>query len=115
MEDVLIEHNIRAGTLSDDQRTAAKVARLISADGIIAGTIFEDKSSLHIIAHLIDSETSIIVSSNDVFGEEKSLMSVKTLLEMLAYKFKRDFPLIEGLIIKINGSGILVDSWRYTP
>jgi hypothetical protein len=36
-------------------------------------------------------------------------MSVKTLLEMLAYKFKRDFPLIEGLIIKANGSEIFVD------
>lgn len=92
-----------------DPKTAAKAGKIAAADGIISATVLETGESIEVIARLIDTETSVVLSSNDAFDEEKGLMAVGRLMQGLAYKFKRDLPLLEGIIIEAKSGEILID------
>lgn len=95
--------------------TASRLGRIVSADSMLAGSIMENKEAIEIVAELIDSETSEVISSEDVFDEDKSLRSVANLLERLAWKFKNDFPLLEGKVIDLEGrKKLLVDMGQET-
>jgi hypothetical protein len=58
---------------------------------------------------MIDTETSEILASKDVYGEEKDLPALRTLAEGMAIQFHRDFPLVSGLIIEHRGKDIFTD------
>jgi TolB-like protein len=111
LEDLLRELKL-SKTEIIDPRTAAKMGQIIAADCMITGTIFETENSIEIIARLIDTESSVVLSANDVFDEGKSLGAMNNLVQRLAYKFKRDFPLLEGIIIDLQGKQGLIDLGR---
>jgi tetratricopeptide (TPR) repeat protein len=92
-----------------DPDTASKVGRIVVADAILTGTIYETKSSIEILSRLVDMETSNIMEAMDVFGEDKSLRGVNSLMEGLALKYKQSFPLLEGIVLKKEGKSVLID------
>lgn len=108
LEDVLRELHLTTAKLADP-RTAVKLGKIAVADAILAGTIVETNDSVEIITRLIDSENSIVVTANDVFGQGKSLMAMNQLASALAFKYKKDFPLVEGRIIDASRPEVLVD------
>lgn len=92
-----------------DPKQALQIGKLLTAQTLLAGKVFETDAGIEIVARLIDTETSIVITSNDVYDRDKSLRALDRLLKRLAFKFKRDFPLLEGIILEVNGDKVLVD------
>ncbi len=92
-----------------DVTTAVKMGRLAAADVSLIGTVVEKEGSIEIIARLVDTETSEVLVENDVFDEKKDLASVQDLMDILAFKFKRDLPLVEGMVIDVEGDNVTVN------
>jgi tetratricopeptide (TPR) repeat protein/TolB-like protein len=92
-----------------DRRTALKLGRLVAAQSIIAGSIIETRSGIEIVARMIDTETSEILATVDVYDEVKDLQAMISLTEGMAIKFHREFPLLGGLVIRRRGKQIFTD------
>lgn len=92
-----------------DKSTALRVGKLVAAEGILMGTIHETEGSIEIYARFISTETSTVMEAKDVFAQDKSLSHIKYIINGLALKFKHSFPLIEGLVIKVQGKSIYAD------
>jgi len=75
----------------------------------MTGTIVETRSGMEIVGRMIDTETSEVVSSQDVYMESKAPSVLRTLAEGMAIKFHRDFPLIDGLVVERKGKHIFTD------
>ena len=67
-----------------DAATAAKVGKIAVADAILMGTVFETKDSIEVLTRLVDTETSEIIETKDIFDQDKSLPNLRTLMEGLA-------------------------------
>jgi TolB-like protein len=111
IEDVLKELKLSQSELVDPD-TASQVGRIVVADTILTGAIYETDTSLEILTRLVDTETSHILDTMDVYGEDKSFPGVKSLMEGLALKYKQSFPLVEGIILKKEGEAVLIDMGR---
>ena len=92
-----------------DQSTALKLGGLIGAQSIITGSIIETRKGIEVVSRLIDTETSDILSSQDVYSEKKDLAALNSLAQGMTIKFYRDFPLTEGLILTKKGKSISTD------
>lgn len=108
MEEVLRELELGQTELVDAE-TASKIGKIVVADAILIGSIYETKHSIEVFTRLVNTETSTIMAAKDVYDEDKSMAGLKAILEGLALKYKNTFPLLEGLIIQKNGEVILVD------
>ena len=54
-------------------------------------------------------ETAVVLAAEDVYGEDLTPPTMKTLLEGLAWKFQRRFPLIEGFVMSKEGQHLITD------
>ncbi len=107
--DVILQEQKLSRTNLIDRDTALKVGRLIAARSVITGNIIETRTGIEIVARVIDTETSEILSSSDVYDEVKDLMALKKLSEGMAIKFHQDFPLLDGMVIQQKGDAIFTD------
>lgn len=107
--DTILQEQRFSRTRLFDESTALRLGRLIAAKSIIAGSIIETRKGIEIVARMIDTETSDILSSEDVYGEIKDIPALISLAEGMAVKFHKDFPLVDGLIIKCNEKEIVTD------
>jgi TolB-like protein len=92
-----------------DKSSAVKIGKLLTADAIITGTARGKESSLEIVTRIVNTETRTILVSEDVYGKDTSFSGVKELAKRLAYKYKQSLPILEGIVMKIDGDSILVD------
>ena len=88
---------------------AAKLGKIVAAQSMLAGSVIESPDSIEILGRLIDTETATVLASNDIFGEDKGLGSIDNLLDSLAFKFKKDFPLVEGILLEVRDDEVLID------
>ena len=105
---ILQEHKLSLTKLID-KNTALKIGNLIQAKSIIIGNIFESRTGIEIVARLIDTETSEILATRDVYAELKDYPALRSMAKVMAVKFHRDFPLSDGLIIQQQGKYIVTD------
>ena len=103
-----IIQRFEGGSPDEPQFSPLEIGKLVSAESVLAGCIYENKGFLEVVARLIDTETSVILDTQDVYGVENP-RNLKFLLEGLALKFKHSFPVVEGLIIEKEGQNILVN------
>lgn len=108
IESVLRELKLSSTELVNPDE-AAKLGKIVAAQSMLAGTVVETPDSVEIIGRLIDTESATILASNDIFGEDKGLAALNNLLDSLAYKFKRDFPLVEGILLEVRDGSVLID------
>lgn len=92
-----------------DRSTALRIGKLVAAEGILMGTVNETENSIEIYTRFINTETSTVMEANDVFAQDKSIAQIQYITNGLALKFKHGFPLIEGLVIKVQGKRIYAD------
>jgi len=92
-----------------DRNTALRLGRLVAAQSVITGSIIETSDGIEVVARMIDTETSGIMTSVDVYGESKDLPAIRTLTEGLATKIHREFPLIGGVVLQQKGNAIFTD------
>ena len=90
----------------DSEYSSLEFGRLLSAEGVIVGRAYFYDDYLEIIARLIDTETSIVLASCDVFGPIDNLSDVMLLSKGLALKFKQEIPLAEGIVTSIDETNI---------
>ena len=92
-----------------DKKTALKLGRLVAAQTVITGSIIETGIGVEIVGRVIDTETSEILASEDVYDEVKDLHGLRTLADGMAIRFHRRFPLLSGTVIKQKGKWIFTD------
>jgi len=107
---LLEQHLSKTGLV--DPKTAVKVGRIAKAEEALVGTVYEGRKSVEIFAQMIDTETSEILLEEDVFHEDKSPERLRSMTEGLALKFKHAMPLIQGNILKLEGSQLHADIGR---
>ncbi len=89
--------------------SAIKVGRIRAADGMLFGTIAEDEKSLNITINLVDTETTNIILTTDVYTEDKSIKSLLLSMRGLVFKVKQKFPMLHGKVIKVSKKRFFVD------
>jgi hypothetical protein len=92
-----------------DRSTALRLGHLLAAQSILTGSIIETRTGIEIVARMIDTETSEIVATKDVYDEAKDFLTLRSLAEGMATKFHREFPLLDGLVIQSSGKQIFTD------
>lgn len=92
-----------------DKTKALQVGKLAAAESVLSGSVIETAKDIEILARLINTETSTVLATEDVYGQDKSLSHLQYLLEGLALKFGHDFPLVSGLVVKVAGADVFID------
>lgn len=108
---ILKEQRLSASNLIE-RRTALKVGRLVAAQSVIAGSIIETRRGTEVVSRMIDTETSDILATIDVYGETKDRRGLSELAEGMALKYHREFPLSSGLVVSTDGNSIFTDLGR---
>lgn len=108
LEAVLTELKLNQSELVDPA-TAARVGKIVGAATIVNGTVFQQGGALEVTINHINTETTTLMTSLDVYAESTDLVSIKYLMNGLALKLQRHFPMLEGLIIKIKGGSYYLD------
>jgi tetratricopeptide (TPR) repeat protein/TolB-like protein len=110
LEMILQEHRLSASELVD-RKTAIKLGQLAAAQSIIAGSILKSRHGVEIVSRMIDTETSDIIATVDVYGELTNRIFAR-LAEGMALKYHSEFPLSGGMVLAIDGKNILTDLGR---
>ena len=108
LETVLNELKLSQTDLVDKTR-AVQVGRMVAAEAVLMGTIRETGSAIEVYARLVNTETSALFDARDVYGQDKSLPQLQYITSGLALKFKHSFPLLEGMVIKVDGKNVYAD------
>jgi hypothetical protein len=93
----------------DESPPWIEMGRLVTAEGIILGSAYFFDDYLEIIARVVDTETTVILDSEEVFGPVQALRDVQVLSEGLSLKFKQAFPLLEGHVVDVGSDLIQID------
>ncbi len=107
--DAVLQEQKLSETELVDQGTALEVGKLVAATGLVAGSILESERSMEIYARFIDTETSLVLASVDVYGEPLDAQKLRILCAGLSLKLADAIPREEGLVVKSKGQRILVD------
>lgn len=108
LEAILREQKLSQTDLVD-KSTAVRIGKLVAAESILMGTVRETKDTIEIYARLVNTESSSILESKDVFSQDKSISQLQYMTNGLALKLKHSFPLIEGMVIQVKGNEIYAD------
>jgi hypothetical protein len=108
LDRTLFEQNLSQTGLVDP-KTAVKIGRVANAEEALVGSVYEGRKSVEIFAQMIDTETSEILLEKDVFHEDKSPARIRNITEGLALKFKHAMPMVQGNILKLEGSQLFTD------
>ncbi len=104
--DLILQEQKLSRTKLFDRHTALQLGRLTAAQAVITGSIIETRAGIEVVARMIDTETSEILATEDVFDKNRDIPALMNLAEGMAIKFHREFPLVDGLIVKSRGEYI---------
>jgi len=108
LEQVLLEQKLTKENLTDPEYSV-KVGRLMSSDAIIATSAAMYPRSVEYTSRVINTETSEVMEVRDVYSEDTSTVSIRQMMDGLASKIARSFPLVDGMIIRQDKEYIYVD------
>jgi hypothetical protein len=92
-----------------DPATAAKTGKIMAAEGMLLGTVTETPQALEVFVRFVDVESSVVLAAVDVYGEDLTLPGMRRLMDGMAWKLQRHFPLVEGLVLDKEGEVLLTD------
>jgi TolB-like protein len=107
--DLILQEQKLSRTELIDRSTALRLGKLVVAQSIITGSIIETRTGIEVVGRMIDTETSEILDTEDVYDERKDLPALRDLAEGMAIKFHREFPLLGGVVIQRKGKYIFTD------
>lgn len=110
--ETILEEQKLSQTKLIERSTALSVGRLAAAQSIITGSMIETRQGIEAVARMIDTETSEILATEDVYDEARDLEAMRSLAEGMALKFHREFPLVGGTVIEAGGNYIFTDLGR---
>ena len=112
LNQVLAEQSLgQSGVL--DATTAAEIGKGIGVDAIIIGSVAAAPSgALSIDTRVIDTESAAIIVAHDAYTGSSDAQSVKNAVENLARKITESLPLVDGYVIRIDGTELIIDVGR---
>ena len=112
LDQVLAEQTLgQSGVL--DAATAAEIGKGIGVDAIVIGSVAASAAgALSIDARVIDTESAAIIVAQDAYTSSSDAQSVKNAIENLARKITESLPLLEGYVIRIDATGLILDVGR---
>jgi TolB-like protein/tetratricopeptide (TPR) repeat protein len=111
LEEILREQKL-GGSLLADPNAAIRIGKMLAANCILVGSVLEKEGSLEIYLRVVDTETSLILTAVDVYGEDLSQEMVRLLCRGLMIKLLDELPLVEGLVVTVRGNQGIVDLGR---
>ena len=112
LNQVLAEQSLgQTGML--DATTAAEIGKGIGVDAIVIGSVVAAPSgALSIDTRVIDTESAAIIVAHDAYTGSSDAQSVKNAVENLARKITESLPLVDGYVIRIDGTELIIDVGR---
>jgi TolB-like protein len=107
--DVILQEQKLSGTELIDKSTALRLGELVAAQSVVIGSIVEMRTGTEIVARVVDTETSEVLVSEDVYDELKGPSGLRSLAEGMAIKFHHAFPLLDGRVLQQKGNAIFTD------
>ncbi|HBA84747.1 MAG TPA: hypothetical protein DCZ95_11690 [Verrucomicrobia bacterium] len=104
--DILHELELSASELADP-RTAVKIGRLLPADLLLTGSIFEDGEGTTFYIKVVDTAEGTVLYAGDVYTEKK-LNDWRVKIEGLVSKMEQGFPLIESRIEELKSNTAII-------
>lgn len=111
LEEILREHRLGGSDLADPS-AAIRIGRIMAASCVFMGSVLEKEGSVEIYLRAVDTETSLILTAADVYGEDLSPDMVRLLCQGLVVKLLDELPLVEGLVVTVKGSQGIIDLGR---
>jgi len=109
LEEILHEQKISNTELTSPD-AAIRIGKIRAAEGMLFGAVEEDTKGINVTLRLVDTETTQVLANADVYDEDKSMKNLEWLMHGLSLKMKRQFPMIEGNVIHVSGSGFHVNT-----
>ena len=107
LENILREMKLSRSALVD-QATAVRAGKLAAAEAIMVATVNESPKSVEVYAQLINTETSTVLASRDIFDPEKAPGSARAKMRELAAKLKAEYPLVGGSVVTVSNQRVAV-------
>jgi tetratricopeptide (TPR) repeat protein len=107
LENILRELKLSATALVD-QATAVRAGKLAAAEAIVVVTVNESARSVEAYAQLINTETTTVLASKDVFDPEKGPGTARAKMRELAAKLKQEYPLVGGSVVQVANQRVAV-------
>lgn len=107
--DVILAEQKLSRTRLIEKDTALSLGRLVATQAIITGSLIESRTGIEMVGRVVDTETSEVLATEDVYTEERDMAALKRTAEGMAIKFHRDFPLVSGLVIDQKGRFVFTD------
>jgi tetratricopeptide (TPR) repeat protein len=105
LENILRELKLSRTALVD-QATAVRAGKLAAAEAIIVITVNESPKSVEAYAQLINTETSTVLASKDIFDPEKGPGTARAKMRELAAKMKQEYPLVGGSVVSVSNQRV---------
>lgn len=96
-----------------DPKTRVSIGKLASAQALVGGRMIQSKEGLEIVARVVDTETSDVLATMDVYSDRSETDAVRLLARGLSTKLHREFPLSQGRVISHEGDLIMTDLGEY--
>lgn len=109
LEEILREQKINDMALTSPD-AAVRVGKIRAAEGMLFGAVEEDAKGINVTLRLVDTETTQVLVNTDVYSEDKSAENLAWLMHGLSLKMKRQYPMVQGNIIRVSGNGFHVDA-----
>jgi hypothetical protein len=108
LEEVLDELRLGSSEVMDP-KAALRVGKLLAAQGLLLGSVVARDRTMEISLRLVDPETSLILTSVDVYGEDIDSLMLRNLCRGLVLKLCDELPLIEGTVVQVGSNRIVTD------
>jgi len=92
-----------------DSASAVRVGKLLGADAIMIGSVNNNDGHVEIDVRLVDAEGGAVITAHSAYGEGEKPESRSRMVEELAQKFRSDFPMVDGIVVKVEKERIYVD------
>jgi curli biogenesis system outer membrane secretion channel CsgG len=107
LENILRELKLSSTSLVD-QATAVRAGKLAAAEAIVVVTVNESAKSVEAYVQLINTETTTVLASKDVFDPEKAPGTARAKMRELAAKLKQEYPLVGGSVVQVSNQRVAV-------
>ncbi len=108
IEQLLLEQQMSMRKVFD-QKTSARLGKLLAADAVMVGEIYAAENRVEIVVRMVDTETSVVLAENDAYWEKAVSVELDEVINGLALKFNQDFPLREGSIVDMRSGSAVCD------
>jgi tetratricopeptide (TPR) repeat protein len=105
LENIMRELKLSSTSLVD-QATAVRAGKLAAAEAIVVVTVNEAAKTVEAYVQLINTETTTVLASRDVFDPEKAPGTVRAKMRELAAKLKQEYPVVGGSVVQVSNQRV---------